>query len=452
MALIKKILIANRGEIALRIIKTCKKLGIETVAVYSDADQDLPFVQSADEAVNIGESQAQKSYLHMEKILQVAKIKNADAIHPGYGFLSENPNFPKKCEKEGIIFIGPDESIIQAMGSKIHARNKMKEAGVPVLQGCEGIEDLDEAVKMAEELGYPLMLKASAGGGGMGMKVLQNKEDLEKAFNSTVQQAKNFFGDGSIYLEKLIENPHHIEVQLLSDHHGNSVHLYDRECSVQRRNQKVIEEGPSPFLSEAKRQEICETAVKGAASIGYKNAGTMEFLVDENQNYYFLEMNTRLQVEHPVTEEVTGLDLIELQIKVAAGEKLPITQEDVERKGHAIECRLYAEDPETFFPSPGPLTTFKFPEDDTRLDFGYEEGDKVSPFYDPMLGKIITSGKDREEAIRNMENALEAVTVEGITTNLPLLQEVMKDDDFISGNYTTKLLQNMNDRREKVES
>lgn len=452
MALIKKILIANRGEIALRIIKTCKKLGIETVAVYSDADQDLPFVQSADEAVNIGESQAQKSYLHMEKILQVAKIKNADAIHPGYGFLSENPNFPKKCEKEGIIFIGPDESIIQAMGSKIHARNKMKEAGVPVLQGCEGIEDLDEAVKMAEELGYPLMLKASAGGGGMGMKVLQNKEDLEKAFNSTVQQAKNFFGDGSIYLEKLIENPHHIEVQLLSDHHGNSVHLYDRECSVQRRNQKVIEEGPSPFLSEAKRQEICETAVKGAASIGYKNAGTMEFLVDENQNYYFLEMNTRLQVEHPVTEEVTGLDLIELQIKVAAGEKLPITQEDVERKGHAIECRLYAEDPETFFPSPGPLNTFKFPEDDTRLDFGYEEGDKVSPFYDPMLGKIITSGKDREEAIRNMENALEAVTVEGITTNLPLLQEVMKDDDFISGNYTTKLLQNMNDRREKVES
>ncbi|WP_078596620.1 acetyl-CoA carboxylase biotin carboxylase subunit [Evansella clarkii] len=452
MALIKKILIANRGEIALRIIKTCKKLGIETVAVYSDADQDLPFVQSADEAVNIGESQAQKSYLHMEKILRVAKIKNADAIHPGYGFLSENPNFPKKCEKEGIIFIGPDESIIQAMGSKIHARNKMKEAGVPVLQGCEGIEDLDEAVKMAEELGYPLMLKASAGGGGMGMKVLQNKEDLEKAFNSTVQQAKNFFGDGSIYLEKLIENPHHIEVQLLSDHHGNSVHLYDRECSVQRRNQKVIEEGPSPFLSEAKRQEICETAVKGAASIGYKNAGTMEFLVDENQNYYFLEMNTRLQVEHPVTEEVTGLDLIELQIKVAAGEKLPITQEEVERKGHAIECRLYAEDPETFFPSPGPLNTFKFPEDDTRLDFGYEEGDKVSPFYDPMLGKIITSGKDREEAIRNMENALEAVTVEGITTNLPLLQEVMKDDDFISGNYTTKLLQNMNDRREKVES
>ncbi|UTR09939.1 acetyl-CoA carboxylase biotin carboxylase subunit [Evansella sp. LMS18] len=452
MALIKKILIANRGEIALRIIKSCKKLGIETVAVYSDADQDLPFVQSADEAVNIGESQAQKSYLHMEKILQVAKIKNADAIHPGYGFLSENPNFPKKCEKEGLIFIGPDEKIIQAMGSKIHARNKMKEAGVPVLPGCEGIEDLDEAVKMAEELGYPLMLKASAGGGGMGMKVLQNKEDLEKAFNSTVQQAKNFFGDGSIYLEKLIENPHHIEVQLLSDHHGNTVHLYDRECSVQRRNQKVIEEGPSPFLSEAKRQEICETAVKGAVSIGYKNAGTMEFLVDENQNYYFLEMNTRLQVEHPVTEEVTGLDLVELQIKVAAGEKLPFTQEEVERKGHAVECRLYAEDPKTFFPSPGPLNTFKFPEDNTRLDFGYEEGDKVSPFYDPMLGKIITSGKDREEAIRNMEKALDGVTVEGITTNLPLLQQVMKDDEFVSGMYTTKLLQNMNDRREKVES
>jgi len=449
MTQFKKILIANRGEIALRIIRTCKKMAIKTVVVYSDADAELPFVREADEAVNIGESQVKKSYLHLEKIIQVAKIKNVDAIHPGYGFLSENPLFPKKCLREGIVFIGPSESVIHAMGSKIQARNKMKEAGVPVLPGGENISTIEEALKVSEQLGFPLMLKASAGGGGMGMKVINDEVDLNKHFSSTVQQAKSMFGDGSIYLEKLIESPHHIEVQVLSDMEGNTVHLFDRECSVQRRNQKVIEESPSPFISQNTREIICEAAVRGAKSIGYINAGTMEFLVDDEQNYYFLEMNTRLQVEHPVTEEITGIDLVEWQIKIAQGEKLSFKQGDIKNNGHAMECRLYAEDGKTYFPSPGHLKKLKMPKE-VRLDFGYEEGNDLSPFYDPMIGKIIVSGTDRAHAIQAMREALEEVEVEGIKTNLTLLEAVLQDDRFISGNYNTSILNVLN-RRERIE-
>lgn len=441
MSYFDKILIANRGEIARRIIRTCKHVGIRTVAVYSEADVDAPFVEEADEAVCIGPAQAKKSYLDIERVIQVAKETEAKAIHPGYGFLSENPVFVRRCEEEGIVFIGPSARIIELMGSKIEARRQMQAAGVPVVPGWDGkLASVEEALSIAESLGYPLMLKASAGGGGIGMQLVHTPDELQKAFDSTMQRAASYFGDGTLFLEKWISNPRHIEVQVACDAQGNAVHLFERECSVQRRNQKVIEESPSPYLDENTRAELLETALRGVKQIGYVTVGTMEFIFDDKKNFYFLEMNTRLQVEHPVTEEITGLDLVEWQIRLAAGEPLPLQQENIKRNGHAMECRLYAEDPQTFFPSPGTLTRLHIPENDVRLDFAVIEGSVVTPFYDPMIGKIITHGHDRTDAIRKMEKVLETCRVEGVKTNTPLLQKVMRDEEFRKGQYTTRFL------------
>ncbi|WP_244943862.1 acetyl-CoA carboxylase biotin carboxylase subunit [Siminovitchia fortis] len=444
----KRILIANRGEIARRIIRTCNRLGIESVAVYSEADAAMPFVKEATAAVCVGPTQAKKSYLDIDNIIQAAKETDADAIHPGYGFLSENPAFVRRCEEEGITFIGPAAKAIELMGSKLEARAQMQEAGVPVVPGSEGrLESVEEAVSLAGEIGYPLMLKASAGGGGIGMQLVHNAEELEKAFDSTKQRAESFFGDGDLFLEKWINEPRHIEVQIAADEHGNVIHLYERECSVQRRNQKVVEESPSPFLDEKLRKELLQTAIRGVQHIGYTNVGTMEFIFDGEKNFYFLEMNTRLQVEHPVTEEITGLDLVELQFQLAAGEKLPFGQQNIKKHGHSIECRLYAEDPNTYFPSPGTIKRLILP-GGARLDFAVEEGSQVSPFYDPMIGKIIVHGDDRHQAIGKMQAALEKLEVEGITTNLPLLYDIMENATFKKGEYTTKFLDEFQKERQ----
>lgn len=444
MSYFEKVVIANRGEIARRIIRTCKRLGIKTVAVYSEADVEAPFVEEADESVCIGPAQAKKSYLDIEKVIEAAKQTNATAIHPGYGFLSENPAFAKRCEQERITFIGPDSRIIELMGSKIEARRQMQKAGVPVVPGWDGkLDSVEEALSVAEQLGYPLMLKASAGGGGIGMQLVRDGEELKKVYASTMQRASSYFGDGTLFLEKWISNPRHIEVQVACDSDGNAIHLFERECSVQRRNQKVIEESPSPFLNEEVRQKLFAIALRGVKQIGYTNVGTMEFIFDENQNFYFLEMNTRLQVEHPVTEEITGVDLVELQLLLAAKEKLPYRQEDIRQTGHAMESRLYAEDPKTYFPSPGVLKRLSLPLEDVRLDFGVVEGSTVTPFYDPMIGKIIAHGTDRADAIRKMEDALEKIYVEGLTTNLALLQSIVKDSDFRRGDYNTRFLEKL---------
>ncbi|MDM5214142.1 acetyl-CoA carboxylase biotin carboxylase subunit [Peribacillus sp. NJ4] len=441
MGYFKKVLIANRGEIARRIIRTCNKEGIQTVAVYSEADAEAPYVSEATEAVCIGPAQAKKSYLDIEKVIQVAKETHADAIHPGYGFLSENPEFVRRCEEENIVFIGPTAETIHIMGSKLEARTQMQKAGVRVVPGTDkSIESVDEALLIANDLGYPLMLKASAGGGGIGMKLVQDDAELIKVFDATKQQANSFFSDGTVFLEKWISKPRHIEVQIVADTYGNVLHLFERECSVQRRNQKVLEESPSPFLNETLRKELLEAAIRGVKQIDYTNVGTMEFIFDENQNFYFLEMNTRLQVEHPITEEITGLDLVELQLKIAAKEKLTITQEEINKTGHAIECRLYAEDPNTFFPSPGVISRLKLPENDVRFDFGVIEGSAVTPYYDPMIGKIIVHGLTRDQAITKMQRVLEEIDVQGVKTNLLLLKQIMKSNQFISGNYTTQFL------------
>ncbi|MFE4427323.1 acetyl/propionyl/methylcrotonyl-CoA carboxylase subunit alpha [Peribacillus butanolivorans] len=441
MGYFKKVLIANRGEIARRIIRTCNKEGIRTVAVYSEADAEAPYVSEATEAVCIGPAQAKKSYLDIEKVIQIAKETHADAIHPGYGFLSENPAFVRRCEEENIVFIGPSAETIHIMGSKLEARTQMQKAGVRVVPGTDkSIESVDEALLIANDLGYPLMLKASAGGGGIGMQLVQNDAELIKVFDATKQQATSFFKDGTVFLEKWISKPRHIEVQIVADTYGNVLHLFERECSVQRRNQKVIEESPSPFLNDTLRKELLDAAIRGVKQIDYTNVGTMEFIFDENQNFYFLEMNTRLQVEHPVTEEITGLDLVELQLKIAAKEKLTITQEEINKTGHAIECRLYAEDPNTFFPSPGVISRLKLPENDVRFDFGIIEGSAVTPFYDPMIGKIIVHGITRDQAIEKMQRVLDEIDVQGVKTNLMLLKQIMKNNQFIRGNYTTQFL------------
>ncbi|MEI3609705.1 acetyl-CoA carboxylase biotin carboxylase subunit [Pseudogracilibacillus sp. SO10305] len=445
MALFEKVLIANRGEIARRIIRTCDRLGIKTVAIYSDADAEAPFVKEATEAISIGGTLAKDSYLNIDKVITIAKEQGVDAIHPGYGFLSENANFVERCEEAGITFIGPDKETMEVMGSKLLSRNKMIEAGVPVVPGTDGrLESLEEAKQVATELGYPLMLKASAGGGGIGMKLVQNEEELVSAYETTKTQAKNFFSDDQIFLEKWIDEPRHIEVQIAADTKGNVIHLFERECSVQRRHQKVIEESPSPFLTDSLREQLLEAAVQGVKHIGYSNLGTMEFIFDRDGNFYFLEMNTRLQVEHPVTEEVTGLDLIEWQLRIAANEVLPLAQEEIKFEGHAIESRLYAEDPKTYFPSPGKISKLVLPEGIGRFDFGIEEGTDVIPFYDPMVGKIIVHGTDRNEAIAKKRKVLEQMEVEGITCNLPLLQRIMDAEAFTTGNYTTKFLDEFN--------
>ena len=356
-----KILIANRGEIAARIIRTCKKMGIKTVAIYSEADLNSPHVKMADESYLIGPSRVNESYLKMEKIIEVALETNVDAIHPGYGLLSENTEFAKRCMENKIVFIGPSPATISQMGSKIEARKLMSQASIPIVPGTDApLADVEEAVREANNIGYPIMLKASAGGGGIGMQRVDDEEALRKAFQGNQKRAKDFFGDGAMFLEKLILNPRHIEIQLLADKVGNTIYLGERECSIQRRHQKVVEEAPSPFIDETTREEMGRAAVHAAIAIGYENAGTVEFIMDENKNFYFLEVNTRLQVEHPVTEEITGLDLVEQQIRIAYGETLSISQEDVQLNGHAIEVRIYAEDPNTFYPSPGTITSLKY--------------------------------------------------------------------------------------------
>ncbi len=436
-----KILIANRGEMARRIIKTCNRLGIETVAVYSDADKDALFVKEATEAIHIGESHATKSYLDMDKIIDAAKKSGAQGIHPGYGFMSENAAFIRRCEDEGIKFIGPTADVVTLMGSKVASREVMKKAGVPIVPGSENnLETLAEAMHIAQEIGYPVMLKASAGGGGIGMRLVKNEAELKSAFPQVKQLAQNFFSDDSVFLEKLIVKPRHIEVQIAADEHGNVVHLFDRECSVQRRHQKVVEEAPSPYLDDEIRERLYAAAVVGVKQIGYTNVGTMEFIFDVDKNFYFLEMNTRLQVEHPITEEVTGVDLVEWQLKIAEGQELPLTQEELTLKGHAFECRIYAEDPDNnYMPSPGTITNLKLPED-ARLDFGVATGCVVSPFYDPMIGKVITYGENREEALKNTIHSLDTMELEGIKCNLSLLKEIMGDENFQKGEYTTNFL------------
>lgn len=438
-----KILIANRGEIAARVIRTCKKLGIQTVAVYSEADLDSPHVKMADEAYCIGKPRVHESYLQMDKIIDIAKQTGAEAIHPGYGLLSENAEFARKSNELGITFIGPTADVIEKMGSKVASRISMIEAGVPIVPGTEEtLADVSEAITTAEQMGYPVMLKASAGGGGIGMQIIHNKEELEKAFDGNQKRAQMFFGNGEMYIEKYIANPRHIEIQLLADQFGNCVYLMERDCSIQRRHQKVVEEAPSPFLDDVTRKKMGETAVKAAQAIGYQNAGTIEFLVDENRNFYFLEMNTRLQVEHPVTEEITGLDLVEEQLRIAAGEKLRFTQEEIKRNGHAVEVRIYAEDPKTFFPSPGTITKLELPAGvGIRHELAVHETSKVTPFYDPMIAKLVISAPSREIAIERLIEALNQYHVEGIKTNIPMLQEVITHPAYQSGDTTTQFVE-----------
>lgn len=438
-----KILIANRGEIALRIITTCKKLNIKTVAIYSEADKESLHVKQADEAYLIGKPPVNQSYLNIERIIETAKAAKADAIHPGYGLLSENADFAKRCAEEGLTFIGPDAGIIAAMGSKLEARKTMGEAGVPIIDGINiPLQEEEEAIAAAKQIGYPLMLKASAGGGGIGMQLIQNEEELRKAFAGNKKRAESFFGDGTMFIEKYISEPHHIEVQIIADKHGNIIPLWERECSIQRRNQKVIEEAPSPFISEETREKMLSAAVDAAKFIKYTNAGTIEFLVDGQENFYFLEMNTRLQVEHPVTEEITGLDLVQEQIKIAAGLPLSFKKEDVQRKGHAIEARIYAEDPVTFFPSPGKITALELPEGEgIRHETAAQAGGNVTPFYDPMIGKLVVWGETRQEACERLIDALENYKIEGIKTNIDMLLKTAQHEQFLNGHTTTKFVE-----------
>ncbi|WP_156408361.1 MULTISPECIES: acetyl/propionyl/methylcrotonyl-CoA carboxylase subunit alpha [unclassified Ensifer] len=442
----KKILIANRGEIACRVIRTAKKLGIATVAVYSDADRDAMHVRMADEAVHIGPSPSAQSYIVIDKIIDAIRKTGADAVHPGYGFLSENAAFAEALEKEGVAFIGPPVGAIRAMGDKITSKKLAAEAGVSTVPGHMGlIADADEAVKISGSIGYPVMIKASAGGGGKGMRIAWNDQEAREGFQSSKNEAKNSFGDDRIFIEKFVTEPRHIEIQVLGDKHGNTLYLGERECSIQRRNQKVIEEAPSPFLDAATRKAMGEQAVALSKAVGYHSAGTVEFIVDGNRNFYFLEMNTRLQVEHPVTELVTGLDLVEQMIRVAAGEKLTFGQADVKLNGWAVESRLYAEDPyRNFLPSIGRLTRYRPPveganDDGTviRNDTGVFEGGEISMYYDPMIAKLCTWGPDRLTAVEAMAEALDQFEVEGIGHNLPFLSAVMQQQRFRDGRLTT---------------
>nr|WP_239587642.1 acetyl-CoA carboxylase biotin carboxylase subunit [Bacillus pakistanensis] len=440
---VRKILIANRGEIASRIIKTCKELDIQTVAIYSDADKDMPYVREADTAHRIGEPPVNKSYLNVDEIVKVALNEKVDAVHPGYGLLSENSQFAREIRNHSIEFIGPSTEVIDLMGDKVTARKTMEEAGVPVVPGSKGsVASIEEAKKIASSIGYPVMLKASGGGGGIGMVRCENEQALVQSYDSTKNRAKAYFGMDEVFLEKCIDHARHIEVQIFGDRKGNIVHLFERNCSVQRRNQKVIEEAPSPKLSDNTREKMFEAAVTAAKAVHYENAGTVEFIVDQNENFYFLEMNTRLQVEHPVTECITSLDLVKWQILVASGDALPLTeQSEIRQKGHAIEFRIYAEDPKTFFPSPGKLAQLDWPQFDfVRIDSGYESGNTVTPFYDPMIAKCIVYGESRGECIQNATSYLNEVKVDGIKSNLPLFIDILQNPSFKEGEYNTSWL------------
>jgi acetyl-CoA carboxylase biotin carboxylase subunit len=439
----KKILIANRGEIAVRILRACRELGIASVAVYSDVDRASLHVLKADEAYPIGPAPAGESYLRMEKILDVAKRSGAEAIHPGYGFLSENAKFAQACADAGVKFIGPTPHSMEMMGSKTRARQEMEKAGVPFVPGTSrGLASPEEGEAVAERVGYPVMLKAAAGGGGKGMRLVHTRQELRSALESAKSEAERSFGDGEVYIEKAIVNPRHIEMQILADEHGNTVWLGERECSIQRRHQKVLEEAPSPIVDADMRRRMGEVAVKVAQAANYTNAGTVEFLVDQQKNFYFLEMNTRLQVEHPVTELTTGLDLVHLQIRIASGEKLPFAQSGLAIRGHAIECRIYAEDPDNnYFPSPGKITVLLQPSGPgIRRDSGMYEGWNVPMDYDPLLAKLIGYGTDRQQAIMRLQRALYEYFVAGIKTNISLFQRILGDADFQAGKLDTGYL------------
>ena len=440
--MIKKILIANRGEIALRIIRTCKEMDIKTVAVYSEADVDSLHVRFADEAVCIGPAQSKESYLNIPRIIAAAEITNADAIHPGYGFLAENAEFSEICTDSKINFIGPLPDMIKAMGNKAYAKESMRKAGVPVVPGSDGIvNNLDEAKDLAKSMGLPVMLKASAGGGGKGLRIVKDIDELEKAFVTAKAEALNAFGNDDMYLEKFIENPRHIEIQIIGDKYGNAIHLGDRDCSIQRRHQKLIEESPSPFINAEIREEMGEAAIKGAKSVSYVGAGTVEFLVDKNKDFYFMEMNTRIQVEHPVTEAITNTDLIKEQINVAGGGKIIIDK--VEFEGHSIECRINAEDPDNDFrPSPGIITAFHAPGGNgVRVDTHCYAGYTIPTYYDSMIGKLIVVADDRKQAIKRTSRALEEFIIEGVETTIPFHKKIMINDNFISNDYDTSFIE-----------
>ncbi|MBU5266388.1 acetyl-CoA carboxylase biotin carboxylase subunit [Virgibacillus proomii] len=441
--MISKIVIANRGEIAVRIIRTCKKLNIKTVSVYSEADKHAPHVKLADQSYCIGPPRVNESYLNANRIIEIAKQANAEAVHPGYGFLSESATFAEQCEQAGILFIGPSSNVIRQMGSKIAARKAMQQARVPIVPGTEeAVASTEEAIRLANQIGYPVMVKASSGGGGIGMQTVYSEAELTKAFENNAKRAKSFFGDGSMFIEKKIENARHIEIQVLADQFGHVVHLFERECSIQRRNQKVIEEAPSPFITEQTRKEMGEKAVQAAKALHYTNAGTIEFLVDEQENFYFLEMNTRIQVEHPITEEITGIDIIEKQIDIANGKPLTIEQHDLNINGHAIEARIYAEDPLTFFPSPGQIEVFHPPSGEKiRNEVGVTNNYLVSPFYDPMIAKLIVHGETREKAITLLKQALDQYEITGIKTNLSMLMQVIDHEQFKAANTTTNFIE-----------
>ncbi|MFH0944584.1 MAG: acetyl-CoA carboxylase biotin carboxylase subunit [Planctomycetota bacterium] len=441
---LKKVLVANRGEIAVRVLRACREEGIPTVAVYSDADRNALHVRMADEAVRIGPPPAAESYLRADRILQAAQETGCDSVHPGYGFLSENGDFADECEAAGFAFIGPTGEAMREMGNKVRARARMKAAGVPVAPGSEGaVSDPDELERIAQDIGLPVMLKASAGGGGKGIRIVHDLRQLQSAFEMACSEAEKSFKSGEVYLEKYLERPRHIEVQVLADNAGNTIHLGERECSIQRRHQKVVEETPSSAVNAELRARMGEAAVRAAKEVGYRNAGTVEFLFDQAGKFYFLEMNTRLQVEHPITEQVTGIDIVRAQLRIAAGGGLPATQEQVTHRGHAIEVRICAEDPHNnFLPSVGPIKLLDLPGGSrVRVDAGLYEGMEVSVFYDPMLAKLIVCGNDREEAIARMLRALREFHVVGVRTNIGFLVRILETDEFRSGEYDTSFIE-----------
>ncbi len=442
--MIKKLLIANRGEIALRIIRTCREMGVKTVAVYSDADKDSLHVKFADEAVCIGSPVSKESYLNIPRIVSAARITNADAVHPGYGFLAENAEFAEICIDSKLNFIGPLPNMITSMGNKSFAKDTMKAAGVPVVPGSDGVvKDINDAKDIAVKFGLPVMIKASAGGGGKGMRIVRNLDELESAFNNAKSEAMNSFSNDDVYIEKFIDKPRHIEIQILGDKHGNLISLGERDCSVQRRHQKLIEESPSPVIDENTRENMSKAAILGAKSVNYLGAGTIEFLADKDNNFYFMEMNTRIQVEHPVTEEITGFDLIKEQIRIANGEKL--SRKKIRFNGHALECRINAEDPENNFrPSPGLVTAFNQPGGfGVRVDTHCYAGYKIPPFYDSMIGKLITFAPTRNEAIKKMSRALDEFIVEGIKTTIPFHKMIMMHDNFLNNDYDTGFIDSL---------
>lgn len=452
-----KVLIANRGEIAIRIITACQELGIKTVAVYSKVDKNAPHVQIADETVNLGDPAPSESYLNIAKIIAVAKKRGVQAIHPGYGFLAENPDFAQACKDSNIKFIGPNPEVIKLMGDKIASKKTMEKQNIPVIPGYHGLkQDLDTLIKEGKKIGFPLLVKATAGGGGKGMRVVHAEKDLQQSIESAKREAKSSFGNDAVLLERYIDKPRHIEFQILADEHGQIIHLFERECSIQRRHQKIIEETPSPLLTADLREKMGKAAVACAQIVGYTNAGTVEFMVDAQKNFYFMEMNTRLQVEHPITETVSGIDLVKWQLRIASGEHLTLKQKDLIQRGHAIECRIYAEDPSNgFLPSVGKLTKVSLPTGpNVRNDSGIETNLEISSYYDPMLSKLIVSSENRQESIDKMIWALSRYVVLGVTTNISFLKKVLEHKEFRKGNITTHFIDNyfsdMTKRKEKI--